>query len=262
MNESTIKVLVADSNRKSLDIIEEYARDCNDIELVGTVTNGKEALDCIDKCRPDVVIVDMILPVVDGLGVLEEIAKMQGVKAPHIICVSPINGDYLVKKAMELGASYFFIKPVDTIQLFKRVRELTDKVTPFLPPVTTAITQNDLTLDEEITSIFLTIGIPAHIKGYQYLKDAIRAVVEDPTMINKITKQLYPGIASRFMTTPSKVERAIRHAIDVAWSKRRIQSLNDIFGLKIFAPDYRPTNGEFIALIADRLTTVQLLKTN
>ena len=252
-----IKILVADNNMKWTKHIADYAAEHDEIELAGTASNGQEALDAIAKVKPDVVILNMILPVIDGLGVLEGISKMSDCK-PRVICVSAVQNEFMVKHAFALGAVYFASMPIDVSLLVRRIKEVSAgmltngaTVTYAVPQVTASAPAT--TLDEKITSIFLTIGIPAHIKGYPYLREAVKMSIEDISIVNKITKELYPGIAEKFGTTSSKVERAIRHAIDVAWNQGRIQNMNEVFGIDIYKANDRPTNGEFIALIADRL---------
>ena len=161
----------------------------------------------------------------------------------------------MIQRALSLGAKYYMVKPFELDLLYKRLLDLFNmRSVPTKVPVPAVKSRS---LDEKITSIFLSIGIPAHIKGYQYLREGIKITIRNPEIINTITKELYPGIAQHFGTTPSKVERAIRHAIEVAWSRGRIENLNEIFGYKIYNNNDKPTNGEFIALIADRLTIEQ-----
>lgn len=252
-----IKLLVADNNPKWTKHIADYAAEHDEIELSGVVSNGQEALDSITRLRPDVVILNMILPVIDGLGVLEGISKISDYK-PRVICVSAVQNEFMVKHAFALGAVYFASMPIDVSLLIRRIKEVNAGVISNGATVTYAVPQTQTgtpssTMDEKITSIFLTIGIPAHIKGYPYLREAVKMSIDDISIVNKITKELYPGIAEKFDTTSSKVERAIRHAIDVAWNRGRIQNMNEVFGIDIYKANDRPTNGEFIALIADRL---------
>lgn len=251
--DKSIRIFVADNNQKWTRLIAEYAADHNDIELAGIASNGQEAIEMITRLRPEVVVINMILPIIDGLGVMENISKATEAK-PKIICVSAVQNEFMVKHAFSLGAAYFASMPIDVTVLIKRIKEVYEgavvgnNITNFI-----GTSQQNSTLDEKITSIFLTIGIPAHIKGYPYLREAVKMSIDDISIVNKITKELYPGIARKFDTTSSKVERAIRHAIDVAWNRGRIQNMNDVFGIDIYKANDRPTNGEFIALVADRL---------
>lgn len=248
-----IRIIVADNNQKWTRLLAEYAAESDDIELVGVAGNGQEALDMISRMKPEIIILNMILPVIDGLGVLEGISKMIESK-PKVICISAVQNEFMVKHAFALGAVYFASTPIDVALLARRIRDIGSGGTPVATTATyTAPSSSQTTLDEKITSIFLTIGIPAHIKGYPYLREAVKMAIDDISIVNKITKELYPGIAEKFGTTSSKVERAIRHAIDVAWNRGRIQNMNEVFGIDIYKANDRPTNGEFIALIADRL---------
>ena len=159
---------------------------------------------------------------------------------------------------MNMGADYYMIKPFDMHTLYTRIREVANQndITAYAGDEA-VLPAGEITIDEKVTNIFLSIGIPAHIKGYAYLREAVRMVVEDHDVINRITKELYPGIAKRFSTTSSKVERAMRHAIEVAWSRGRLDSVNRIYGYKVFSAEDKPTNGEFIALIADKVSMRQ-----
>lgn len=169
--------------------------------------------------------------------------------------LSAISSENLYARAISLGATYYMNKPFVMETLYQRLLDFFDLRQLDIPKKPVLVKSKSM--DERITSIFLSIGIPAHIKGYQFLKEAIKIVIREPEMINSITKRLYPAIAQNFETSPSKVERAIRHAIEVAWNRGRIENLNTIFGYNIYTKNDKPTNGEFIALIADRLTLEQ-----
>lgn len=163
-----------------------------------------------------------------------------------IIAVSALNSSFYVNKALKMGFDYFMIKPIETYVIARRIMELFDNEGQDIMPI-------ERKIEEKITNIFLTVGIPAHIKGYQFLREAIKLTISDPLIINNITKRLYPSIASIYSTSASKVERAIRHAIEVAWNKGKIENINDVFGLKVYDTHEKPTNGEFIALVADKM---------
>ena len=205
----------------------------------------------VAEAVPDVVLLDMIMPSLDGFGVLAQLQRMPLEKRPRVIAVTALGRDDFIRRAVELGVMYYMIKPVELPVLVDRIREVAaHQPSAPLEPLYAA-GQN---LDDRISNLFLAMGIPAHIKGYQYLREAIKLVIEKPEMIGGITKELYPAIARRFSTTSSKVERAIRHAIEVAWSRGRVDTLNKAFGCDVAKPDDKPTNGEFIALIADKLS--------
>ena len=163
-----------------------------------------------------------------------------------MIAVSSFNAPFYVNKAIKMGFDYFMIKPIETAVIAKRIVELFTKEERQVQSV-------EKRIEEKITNIFITVGIPAHIKGYQFLREAIKLTINDPLIINNITKRLYPSIADIYETSASKVERAIRHAIEVAWNKGKIENINDVFGLKVYDTNEKPTNGEFIALVADKM---------
>ena len=209
----------------------------------------------VRAANPDVVLLDLIMPNCDGFGFMEALSRSQAPK-PEIIVTSAIGQEDFIRRAIDLGARYYMVKPYDMDVLVKRVREmmLDKRAWSGRQSIQVAASRS---LDERITSIFLMIGIPAHIKGYGYLREAVKMVIANKDVINRITKELYPGIAQICGTTPSKVERAIRHAIEVAFSRGRIENINQVFGINIYSKGDKPTNGEFIALIADKLSMEQ-----
>jgi len=247
---SKIKVAILDDNTGIREILKEYINMQDDMEVVGVAWDGVTGLEIIKSACPDVVIMDMIMPQLDGLGVLEHLNSGDLQSPPVVICLSAVGQEDLIRRAIELGAKYYMVKPFDLGMMVKRIREVMRKAEP--PKPAGAVKSENL--EEKISNIFLSIGIPAHIKGYHFLREAIKMVVEDAELINHITKELYPGIAKKFNTTPSKVERAIRHAIDVAWSRGKVENINKLFGYVIYGKNEKPTNGEFIALVADKLS--------
>ena len=252
-----IKVVVIDDNPHIRETMESYIGLQEDMEIAGMANDGARGKELIMRTQPDVVILDMVMPQLDGLGVLEQLNKSSLEYLPSIICLSAVGQEDLIKKAISLGAKYYMIKPFDFDMILKRIREVAGiqkerKPMPAAPP------PQSRNIEEKITNVFLTIGIPAHIKGYHFLREAIKMVVEDNDIINRITKELYPGIAKKFNTTPSKVERAIRHSIDVAWSRGKVENINQFFGYMVYDKNDKPTNGEFIALVADKLCMDQI----
>lgn len=198
----------------------------------------------------------MIMPELDGLEVMEEVRK-QGITSKFIVASGFTNDEY-VGRAIRRGASYYMAKPLSFLSLKNRIDELFDSsAAPVKISVDKFQTRGKILpnrmLDERIANIFISVGIPAHIKGYQFLREAIKMAVETPDIINSITKKLYPEVAERYATSPSKVERAIRHAIEVAWNKGKIENINNLFGIKVYSSNEKPTNGEFIALVADKM---------
>ena len=236
-------VLLADANEEFRGLLRNAIERSGEFTVEGSAGDGMEAVRLIGQYRPELVVMDVVLPGLDGLGVLKQL-KDRG-DAAKVIMLSAFCGDRVVAEAMELGASYFLPKPFETEALLDRMHSVFGQ--PAAPE------SGSGTLKNMVTSIIHEIGVPAHIKGYQYLREAIMMSVEDPGMISSITKILYPTIAKRFQTTPSRVERAIRHAIEVAWSRGRMETLDALFGYTIETGKGKPTNSEFIALIADRI---------
>ncbi len=242
------KILIADDNLALCNSLKDFFASQEAYDVVGLAASGVEALTLLESEDPDFLLLDIVMPELDGFGVLSSIEG----KRPVVIMMSQLATDGFVQKAMQYGASYFLAKPLDYNRLLNLLNELNQPQQPVAhkaPPTSKRIR----TIDEKIANLFISVGIPAHIKGYQFLREAIKMTIETPDIINSITKRLYPGIAERYQTSPSKVERAIRHAIEVAWNRGKIENINNIFGIKIYSPNEKPTNGEFIALIADKL---------
>ena len=250
-----IKILIIDDNPVLNDSLSSFFSRKDDIEVAGTAQNALEAVELIKMLKPDAVVMDIIMPHADGLSLLERLNTAEFDNPPSVIILSAIGHESLIKKACGLGAKYFMVKPFDYEILYKRLLDMFNMLPSDIlrVPVQAAPTVKSKSMDEKITTIFLTIGIPAHIKGYQFLREAVKMVVKNPDVINRITKELYPGIAFSFETSSSKVERAIRHAIEVAWTRGKIENINTIFGYNIYSKNDKPTNGEFIALVADKL---------
>jgi len=245
-----IRIVLVEDGIPLIEQMEEYFKNHEYIQLVATANNGYDALDTIRKHRPDVVVMDLIMPELDGVGLLERFQTEPMDRMPHFIVISALASDEWIRRCMTLGVSYYMLKPFDIDLLSRRIYDLIQGPHRSLQPTPKPAVKS---LDERITSIFLTIGIPAHIKGYHYLREAIKMVIANEDLINRITKELYPGIGKRFNTTSSKVERAIRHAIEVAWARGKIENINQVFECNIYTQNDKPTNGEFIALLADKL---------
>ena len=260
--ENQIKILIADENRESKDRLVSYLKgDKNN--LVFEATTGTELVLKAKTESPDVILMDLILPEKDGFSAIEEM-RNSGINT-KIIVITALTSDTFIQKAMSMGVLYYMLKPCDILSVEKRIKEV-------LNPINIEMTEKEFKnpilgfeshdvlhvnknkhIEEKITNIFITVGIPAHIKGYQFLREAILMAIDNPEIINSITKQLYPTIAVKFETTSSKVERAIRHAIEVAWNRGKIENINNVFGLKVYSSQEKPTNGEFIALVADKM---------
>lgn len=264
MNEK-IKILIADDNLEFVSTLITYFNTQDDVEIVATAKDGQEAYNKIIMERPQVALLDVIMPHLDGLGVLEKLVS-SNVELPICIMLSAVGQDSVTAQAINLGAQYYILKPFKMDVLMKRIRELVNSpepkqlnkvvVTKDTKPNYISISNQaskEEILEIKVTNIIHEIGVPAHIKGYQYLRDGIMMVVNNIEVINQITKQLYPDLAKKYKTTPSRVERAIRHAIEVAWNRGQIETVESIFGYTVNSNKGKPTNSEFIAMIADKL---------
>ena len=251
------KVCVVDDNREIVNLLEEFINSQEDMEVIGVAHNGQDCLELLQNVDPDVLILDIIMPHLDGLAVLEKMRELNKSHLPNVIMLTAFGQEDVTKKAVELGASYFILKPFDMENLANQIRQLSGKSAPMTRKSTTSYrSQTDSkpkNLDASITSIIHEIGVPAHIKGYMYLREAISMVYNDIELLGSITKVLYPDIAKKFNTTASRVERAIRHAIEVAWSRGNIESISSLFGYTVSMTKAKPTNSEFIAMVADKL---------
>ena len=244
-------ILTVDDNPTFAESIRSFLVAQDRIASVDVAADGREALKKMGEKRHDAVTLDLIMPNMDGLAVLEQIPAILGAGAPPVVVVSALRSESMVRRCCQVGARYYMVKPVEAETLYKRLIQMLDHEQAKGGVV--AYGQTPRTFDEKVSAVFLVAGIPAHIKGYHYLREGIRMVYEDPDRINRITKELYPGIARRFDTSASKVERAIRHAIEVAWTRGKIENINALFGYNIYGKNDKPTNGEFIALVADKL---------
>ena len=214
---------------------------------IATTNNGNELIQIVNSQTPDIVVTDIILKNCDGFKVLESIKD----STSKVVIHSSLSMDGFINKAISMGAKYYCIKPFDFKTLKERIEDMCEEQKQQTNTFFNAKIGNQI--EEKITNIFITVGIPAHIKGYQFLREAIKLAIANPEIINSITKKLYPTIAEKFDTSASKVERAIRHAIEVAWNRGKIENINNLFGIKVYSSNEKPTNGEFIALVADKM---------
>ena len=258
LSEKKIKVVVADSCTETRKELTNLISNAKDMELVGETGNGSIACQYILEKQPDVVLVEVVLPEIDGLGVIEKMKMELGEdKKTAFIVIGSISSDHMVECAFQAGADYYIMKPFHNKSVLSRIRQVMQygnmnlKVLHNNKEYEAKTMEYDLETD--VTEIIREIGIPAHIKGYQYIREGIIMAVDDINMLNYITKLLYPTIAKKYKTTSSSVERAIRHAIEVAWSRGKIEVLEEMFGYTISAGKGKPTNSEFIALLADKL---------
>lgn len=241
-----LRVYIADKADENP--IVTYLRESDKFSLVGISPNGEDVLNDLPLLKPGFLIMEVLLSGIDGFEVLEKLKAKMGEEMPKVIFVTNLSHSGFVTKAMNEGASYFMVKPVKPEVLEERMFDLLQE-----EKTNNGALKFNKQLDEKISNIFISIGIPAHIKGYQFLREAVKLAVEKPEIIGSITKQLYPTIAERFETSSSKVERGMRHAIEVAWNRGKIENINSLFGLKIYNSNEKPTNGELIALIADKM---------
>ena len=247
------RILIVDAQSQNRSAMAEFLRRQEEIALVREAGNGFDALRLLKEETFDVLITDVIMPRMDGYTLLEELRKLP--HQPGVIVASALGRDDFVARAIELGAAFYMVKPFEPRYLMCHIRSLTGRKTAPAENLPSDLRKSPCrqNVDERLGSLFLTMGIPAHIKGYQFLREAIKMAVDTPDIINNITKKLYPSIADKFDTSSSKVERAIRHAIEVAWNRGKIENINSIFGIKVYTANDKPTNGEFIALVADKM---------
>jgi len=275
-----ITILIADDNPDFANTLTGYIEEDDKFEIIAMARDGKQAVEMILNTEPDVVLLDVIMPHLDGIGVLEKINAANMKKQPICIMLSAVGQEKITQRALELGAEYYAIKPFDINVLLQRIKELelhrqqpqfrnsninnyniNNNINSYMSreikaqyiEISPEKKKDEENLEALVTNVIHEVGVPAHIKGYQYLREAIMMVVNNIDIINQITKQLYPDIANKYHTTPSRVERAIRHAIEVAWGRGQAEVVENIFGYTISAAKGKPTNSEFIAMIADKL---------
>ena len=259
-----IKIVIADDQELIRDSLKIVLSANQDMEVIDTVADGREVIRSARSAKPDVILMDVRMPGMDGVEVMEKV-KTEGdfKKKPSFIMVSAAGSENVTEDSFRMGANYFIMKPFEKDSVIEKIRRVASyrakprmedpedprKVKPY----------GDLeeyrgrNLEKDVTQILHEIGVPAHIKGYQYLRDAITASVEDQDMLSSVTKVLYPNIAKKHQTTPSRVERAIRHAIEVAWNRGKMETINEIFGYTVSNGKGKPTNSEFIALLSDKI---------
>ena len=255
---SKLNVAIADDNERMLRLLENIVSSDKDLSVVGTAKDGEAAYKLIKDKEPDVVLLDMVMPKLDGIGVMERVNNDENIrKTPSFVMISAVGHEQITESAFSHGADYYIMKPfnnemvLNRIKSIRNVRSVSDMKMVNAYEKVKECSERDL--ESEITTIIHEIGVPAHIKGYQYLRDAIIMSVQDMEMLNSVTKVLYPGIAKKYHTTASRVERAIRHAIEVAWSRGKMDTIDEMFGYTVSNYKGKPTNSEFIALVTDRI---------
>ena len=257
--ESTTRVLIADANEDFRLLLADVLELEGDMDVVGSAGDGLETIALIEGKRPDILLMDLVLTKLDGLGVLQRMSELE--HKPATIIVSGFYNEHVAVEAAERGAYYFMAKPCDMPALLSRIRQVSSggstgagNLVSVSSGIRTPQTRAEQSLEAAVTEVIHEIGVPAHIKGYQYLREAIILTINDMEVINAVTKILYPAVAKKFNTTPSRVERAIRHAIEVAWDRGDLDTLQKFFGYTISNIKGKPTNSEFIAMIADCLS--------
>lgn len=274
------RIMLVDDSSEQMRDMSTFFEGSEQFDVIAKCDNGVSAVERFEALRPDAMVLDLVMPQMDGFGVLEKINKGEA----KIIVLSALSQDTFISKATAMGADYYMIKPTSLLNLADRILECINAPAAraknssaasnvnagnassiaSAPIDVNTQTNNNFTqspqikirnksIEEKISNIFITVGIPAHIKGYQFLREAIKMAIDCPDIINSITKRLYPDVAIKFETSPSKVERAIRHAIEVAWNRGKIENINTLFGVRVYSHNEKPTNGEFIALVADKL---------
>ena len=253
-----LSVAIADDNQKILNVLGEIVSADKELDLVGKAKNGEEMCQIIKDRQPDVVLLDLIMPKMDGLTVMEKVGQDRTIrKRPYFIVITAVGQEKITEDAFNKGANYYIMKPFNNQMLLERIKSVRNMTHSSDRKCEDghAETVSGENLETRVTNMLHEIGIPAHIKGYHYLRDAIIMAVNDMDVLNAITKILYPTVAKKYQTTSSRVERAIRHAIEVAWSRGKLDTLDELFGYTVSTGKGKPTNSEFIALIAD---TIQL----
>ena len=253
-----IRVVIADDNREFCLVLEDYLNRHPRLEVAGICHNGLEVLEMLPKLEADVLILDLIMPYLDGIGVLEKLNGMSFEKRPHIMVLTAFAQESVTRRSVEFGAEYLLLKPLNLQVLGDRILQMAEGRSRKIPaphsgtvvPLQTAAERD---IEVEVTRIIHEVGIPAHVKGYQYLREAIMLVADDMNYLGAVTKELYPAIAGKYDTTANRVERAIRHAIELAWDRGNFEKINRFFGYTVSSDRGKPTNSEFIAIIADKL---------
>lgn len=242
------RIMIVDDNVEFSEILKEFFESHDDYSVTGVAHDGIKALELLKQELPDVMILDLCMPHLDGIGVLEKMAEEFEVR-PKIIILTAFGKEEMTRRAVELGADYYILKPFDLEALEKRVSYLAGAK----PEPVHSTVQKTRNFDVEVTNMIHQMGVPAHVRGYQYLREAIIMVINEMSLLGAVTKELYPMIAEKYNTTPSRVERAIRHAIELAWDRGNVELMNKFFGYTIDVERGKPTNSEFIAMVADRL---------
>ena len=259
--EKKLQIYLVDDSQEMIQKMKNNLKNSHLFEVIGSASNGEQCLHELDGHTIDVLVLDLIMPGMDGMEVLSNLKK-HAIRVQHILCTTPILNDFIISQIQQYDVDYILMKPFELQSLEQRLRVICgfhakSAVKDALVQVNLDEEERQrmqkLELESEITSLLHEVGIPAHIKGYMYLRTAILETYLNVDFLGQITKVLYPEIARKYETTASRVERAIRHAIEVAWNRGRIDVINAIFGARVYIGNEKPTNSEFIALVADKL---------
>ena len=258
--EEKLNVAIADDNERILKVLDDYISHEDGLKVVGKAKNGEEMYDIIKKEKPDIVLLDIIMPKMDGISLMEKVNKDTTLtKIPKFIVMSAIGQEAITEDAFKMGANYYIMKPFDNEVVINRIKSVNGQlnkkgqISRRLERGESKEEYIEKNLEADVTEVIHEVGVPAHIMGYHYLRDAIMMCVNDSSMLNGITKILYPEVAKKYNSTPSRVERAIRNAIEVAFTRGNIDVIEELFGYTISSGKGKPTNSEFIALIADKI---------
>lgn len=257
-----LNVAIADDNDRILELLGEIISSDKELELVGKANNGEEMYQIIKDKEPDIVLLDIIMPKMDGLSVMDRVNQDKSLKkSPKFIIITAVGQERITEDAFKKGATYYILKPFHNETVLNKIKQIQKEVRTQekenINIIEYSINKKEINLETRVTDMIHEIGIPAHIKGYHYLRDAILMAIEDMDVLNAITKILYPTVAKKHQTTSSRVERAIRHAIEVAWSRGKLDTLEQLFGYTVSNGKGKPTNSEFIALVADTIRLEQ-----
>ena len=249
-----IRVFICDDNALQLGMLSDALAECDDIEVVGTAMDGEAAVTQITQLRPDVVICDMVMPMLDGLGLLEQVRKLP--TPPQVIILTALRGENFISQAQELGAAYYMVKPVNPAVLAQRVYTIMEQpvtaVAAAEPAPKPTVSQASRSLEEQIGAILLQVRIPAHLSGYRYLRTAVQLSLEDPDLLDNVTYALYPAVARQYGTSATSVERSIRHAISTAWNRGGPEDFSKLMGCHLESCD-KPTNCELMSCLVETL---------